>query len=412
MDRAPKVDPIILQQREAIREACQLAERNLVTSCHDGSLEGVRDSDSSQQLKRSSPTNAALFNGTGKVSATSCDSIAINPVDSLNGTSNWSTALNSSPSPYGQVPSSSHKGVEAGQPGFQQQLVTSIAPFNGNFPIEPAASHRVSANFPSTSPPRPYMFGNNFTAYQQMAPQPQISQYMPTQISNPSHNPPFAEAKTNITYNESWNMQQPNLQNPHIAVYNLPQGLGTRDHPVTLAHQHQLQNDPSLYQELPQFASQGAVGMAAPPTEDDSTRPSMKHYNHHTCSCGPGCRCVFCIAHPYNESSQRQVAEASRTLEANIYDQGAKSSEEQIHGMYSSTDPRIPGSSMTNAGFSGSGAPPHPQHNWANQMFTDASDSTGPIQTMDSSNYFHVEYPASEYQPLFAGEEHYMSNQQ
>ncbi|KAL9126507.1 MAG: hypothetical protein Q9217_004453 [Psora testacea] len=426
--KAPKVNPQILQQREAIREACHSAERNLATSSNNGDLEGGHNNShvlQNVQLRnpvspsspQDQPTQAS------SESHTNANTNQANSLNSPSSPSNWSTVPPGASHTYSSAKLINFENSQTSQHTASQQLSMPVAAFDESYSQAPAVTHPLSVNFLGSSPPRPYISRNSIARYQQTAQQQQMTQYMPDQIASHGPNIAACAGKNNIASSGSWNIQYPSLHHPHIEQYNIPQDIGTRDHPVTLAHQQQLQNDPGFFQEVPRYASQGVIGIAAPGAETDPTRPCTKRRNSHVCNCGPGCRCVFCIAHPYNESSQRQVAEASRTLEADIHNHSTTSSDTQIYGMHPTIDPRILGTHVTHAGNQdgqnmqsqqviNSGAVPLIQQNWSNQEFPNPDDTIRPIQTMDSSNYFHVEYSANGSEPWFSAEEPYINQPQ
>ncbi|KAH8903217.1 hypothetical protein BR93DRAFT_217349 [Coniochaeta sp. PMI_546] len=84
-------------------------------------------------------------------------------------------------------------------------------------------------------------------------------------------------------------------------VFTYPANLGTWSQPLNPAMWAQLQQGP---QPQPNGA---AFSSPLPLTPNGGTAPVG---TSHECSCGPGCQCVGCLAHPFNPQTQQYVSAA------------------------------------------------------------------------------------------------------
>ncbi|KAI1502168.1 hypothetical protein F5X99DRAFT_169255 [Biscogniauxia marginata] len=85
-------------------------------------------------------------------------------------------------------------------------------------------------------------------------------------------------------------------------IYTYPPSYGTPFQPVQLAHWQQAMAGNS--QSTPQS------GYTNPRPRMDSNASSTNLLTMHECTCGPGCQCVGCTAHPFNEATQDYVRSA------------------------------------------------------------------------------------------------------
>ena len=404
MDKAPKVDPLILQQRNAIHEACQLVERNRASCCNSGGTEGSHNPHPLTQDHLQSPV--PLYSPQDEHAQPTSNDHAIpganiGQVDPFSSSSDSSMLTHNARGSHGSISISNVQSVNDVQSAVSQPLAMPTMGY-GSYSQSPGVPNRMSETCFGYTQPRPYNSTNNMSLYHQPPEQLDPARYVPGQIRLPDHNVSYDAVKDHMASGELWSMNTSNFLHPQIIQNNMPPKLGTRDHPLTPAHQQLLQNDPNFYQEVPQFASQGVVGTAALPAEDDPTHLWTERQDPHVCSCGPGCRCAFCITHPYNESSQRQVAEASRTLVADNYSHVTTSPNSHRNDLNLTIDPQILGVSPTlienqenefrQPQYISSRAPPLSHQEWDKQILASADESAPLKQTMDSSNYYHVQY--------------------
>lgn len=97
---------------------------------------------------------------------------------------------------------------------------------------------------------------------------------------------------------------------PHTTVYSMPATYATAENPLTQRQQAYFQQNGHFYsQNVPHYAPLGVVGSAAP-SADGNAVLSLTH----SCTCGPSCQCVFCVAHPYNATTRDRVQTLAHLL--------------------------------------------------------------------------------------------------
>ena len=97
---------------------------------------------------------------------------------------------------------------------------------------------------------------------------------------------------------------------PHTTVYSMPATYATAENPLTQRQQAYFQRNAHIYsQQVPHYAPHGVIGSAAPPAEGNGILSLA-----HTCTCGPSCQCVFCVAHPYNAPTRDRVQSLAHLL--------------------------------------------------------------------------------------------------
>lgn len=97
---------------------------------------------------------------------------------------------------------------------------------------------------------------------------------------------------------------------PQTTVYSMPATYATAENPLTQRQQAYFQQNGHFYaQQVPHYAPLGVIGSAAPPAEGNAILSLT-----HTCTCGPSCQCVFCVAHPYNATTRDRVQSLAHLL--------------------------------------------------------------------------------------------------
>lgn len=97
---------------------------------------------------------------------------------------------------------------------------------------------------------------------------------------------------------------------PQTTVYNMPATYATAENPLTQRQQAYFQQNGHFYsQNVPHYAPLGVVGSAAPSAEGNAVLSLT-----HSCTCGPSCQCVFCVAHPYNATTRDRVQTLAHLL--------------------------------------------------------------------------------------------------
>lgn len=90
----------------------------------------------------------------------------------------------------------------------------------------------------------------------------------------------------------------------------------------------------SGYHDSQRFAQQvngGRVESAARPAEADHIMDGGLHRVDPKCNCGPGCQCVYCSIHPYNEPTRERVRELASII-ATDSDSGPESRPQSQYG--------------------------------------------------------------------------------
>lgn len=109
-------------------------------------------------------------------------------------------------------------------------------------------------------------------------------------------------------YTNHFHYQTPQI--PRTTVYSMPATYATAENPLTARQQEFYQRNAHVYsQQVPHYAPLGVIGSAAPPAEGNEMLSLA-----HTCTCGPSCQCVFCVAHPYNAPTRDRVQSLAHLL--------------------------------------------------------------------------------------------------
>ncbi|KAL8919972.1 MAG: hypothetical protein Q9208_006540 [Pyrenodesmia sp. 3 TL-2023] len=108
---------------------------------------------------------------------------------------------------------------------------------------------------------------------------------------------------------------------PQTTVHSMPSNYATAENPMTQDRLIQLQQSSELHShQVPQYAPYGIAGSVAPPAEGFIPPESM-----YVCACGPGCQCVACVVHPFNDSTMGRMGELSDLMAAESAALGAES---------------------------------------------------------------------------------------
>ncbi|KAL9604039.1 MAG: hypothetical protein Q9219_000801 [cf. Caloplaca sp. 3 TL-2023] len=95
---------------------------------------------------------------------------------------------------------------------------------------------------------------------------------------------------------------------PQTTIWSMPPSYATAENPMTPQQQAQL--EPSALPHahtVPQYATYGIAGSAAPSAEHSHPNQSNTEQPMHECDCGPDCQCEDCIVHPYNSNANARV---------------------------------------------------------------------------------------------------------
>ncbi|KAL8756481.1 MAG: hypothetical protein Q9184_004489 [Pyrenodesmia sp. 2 TL-2023] len=99
---------------------------------------------------------------------------------------------------------------------------------------------------------------------------------------------------------------------PQTTVHSMPSSYATAENPMTQDRLTQLQQSSQLYShQVPQCAPYGIAGSVAPSAEG-----FIPHESMYVCGCGPGCQCVACVVHPFNDCTMGRMGELSDIMAA------------------------------------------------------------------------------------------------
>ena len=94
---------------------------------------------------------------------------------------------------------------------------------------------------------------------------------------------------------------------PYTNVYNMPSTYATAENPLTQRQQAFFQENGYMHPQLVSYYPPlGAIAPSAVTTSISGVT--------HTCTCGPSCQCVFCLAHPYNATTRDRVQTLAHLL--------------------------------------------------------------------------------------------------
>ncbi|KAI4171769.1 MAG: hypothetical protein LQ343_004020 [Gyalolechia ehrenbergii] len=138
------------------------------------------------------------------------------------------------------------------------------------------------------------------------------------EVSNKGKDPEGSRAE----YNSMVNMA------PQTTVYSIPYTYATAENPMTVEQHAQLQQGAYLNaQTVPQYASYGIAGAAAPSAEHFVANDFL-----HLCDCGPNCQCEMCAVHPYNPTAQSHMEEIANFMASDIGNSGVHSQPQSLYG--------------------------------------------------------------------------------
>ncbi|KAI8174420.1 grisea protein [Colletotrichum sp. SAR 10_76] len=122
----------------------------------------------------------------------------------------------------------------------------------------------------------------------------------------------------------------------------------------------------------------------------EGTNLAMDESTSHMCSCGDGCQCVGCAAHPYNDATQDYVRSAWNSMMEDGY-AATNGGTNGTHGANGHSEATTNGAGVRGVekhtnGESG-GSPPAPQ------TPSDAASGLSEEQALSASDFFFVTYP-------------------
>ena len=358
--KLPTVDPIILQKRRAIQDACTLSQRNLPSCCSSGGLEGLQNPGSMQRIQLQNPVfyEAPTIEDPEAESETNSKGGA-NEAAPLNQSDHDAIALHDSPRPFGPPAASLQQtGARAVSKAFTYANINgassltdstyqhmplqnsqishgfgTLSNANNFWPNQPAtapstispattysSSYSNTSNLPQHIPVQyrdgtfleNQTFENCNISSQQMLSNQTMAEEMPTFAPIHIRSSEGAPFNSGSALNNPWTLQAPNVQHPGMGIFQYPPGEATMQNPMTPQRMQQIQ-----YYHLQRTA---AAAQSSARVDYSNTNPLNHNRNYyithhaHECLCGPGCRCLACAAHPFNNTTRRDVTEAYATM--------------------------------------------------------------------------------------------------
>jgi hypothetical protein len=179
---------------------------------------------------------------------------------------------------------------------------------------------------------------------------------------------------------------EPFASYPTSTVFTYPANLGTWNQPLNPAMWAQLQH-------MPQAQPNGAPFPDSLPLTPNGDTAGLG--TSHECSCGPGCQCVGCLAHPFNEETLQYVGGAWD------YDADVPQGSNMPDKNYSDTAAAMNGNpapvGQTNGhGINGNGTNGH-MTNGAQQPANPEESSPTQAQTPSDASGFNEELPVGDF---------------
>lgn len=167
---------------------------------------------------------------------------------------------------------------------------------------------------------------------------------------------------------------------PQPTVFTYPPNYGSFMHPLQPEQWRQVMAASMSYGQGPMpapFVMPGTMPFNPPSTPQPTTGTS------HQCTCGDGCQCVGCAAHPYNEATKSYVRSAWESMLDETHAQGHR------NGVHT---PTTNGASETNAI-----ATTYPTETTtsptAPRTPSEAASGASEEQTLSANDFFFVSYP-------------------
>jgi hypothetical protein len=210
---------------------------------------------------------------------------------------------------------------------------------------------------------------------------------------------------------------------PQPTLFHYPPQYGTFMQPLQPEQWRQVMASLAFGQmaQPPQSFDMGGAMPGAVPFSPTNSQPKSMGTSHR-CTCGDGCQCVGCAAHPYNEATQNYVRSAWSTMmedanvsthtngNVNLLNGNHNHNHDQNHGHHSANGNQLPMNGHHNGHHDDHVSPTEQPVGDANsgivsasartdgtttnpQTPSDAASSLAEEQTLSANDFFFVTYP-------------------
>lgn len=187
-------------------------------------------------------------------------------------------------------------------------------------------------------------------------------------------------------------MVMPNGMYPFFAtpnVFTYPPQYGSYMQPLQPKQWRQVMSNMNMAPHVQQAYMYGPPTVPYQPTDSASTAT----WTSHQCSCGDGCQCIGCAAHPYNEPTQNYVRSAWNVMmqDAQNGHSHTNGTHSPTNGTHDTTNGHLPSANGVVTGTAskteGAISPTAPQ------TPSDATSGLAEEQALSASDFFFVSYP-------------------
>ncbi|KAK1673020.1 hypothetical protein BDP55DRAFT_671711 [Colletotrichum godetiae] len=167
-------------------------------------------------------------------------------------------------------------------------------------------------------------------------------------------------------------------------IFTYPPQYGSWMSPLQPAQWKQQMEAQQYGQPIPQPAAYGMPNSLFAP---DGTTPMMPESTSHMCSCGDGCQCVGCAAHPYNDATQDYVRSAYTSMLDDSYGMTNGTNGTNGHSETATTNGTGARGIDVHTNGENGGSPAGPQ------TPSDAASVLSEEQALSANDFFFVTYP-------------------
>lgn len=276
--------------------------------------------------------------------------------------------------------------TESFAPQFQQHAHTLQAPFTG--PTGPMNGQIAATNGSccssktepkETSPKQPAVAETKSCC----STKPEPVQQNGTHQTNGTLMPPPPQVAAIPMPNGMYAYYQP------PTVFNYPPHYGSYMQPLQPDQWRQVMSTMTYGQPMAQ--PMYGLSHGVPPSHANGAQ-DVENWTSHQCSCGDGCQCVGCAAHPYNDATQDYVRSAWASMMGDSQMNGSRHA--STNGSETNGHPEqngeVNGVSTISNGTEMARVPSAPQ------TPSDATSGLAEEQTLSANDFFFVSYPFSD----------------